>query len=274
MNLSLAFQAAIIATVRIAGLEESSGLAASQRHPGVFWTMNDDSGPILYAFDRKGVSKARVRVTNAENRDWEGLSPGPGPIAGRSYLYIGDIGDNLHRRKSIVIYRIQEPNLQDRTAVATSFRFSYPDGAHDAEALLVHPKSGNLYIVTKANEKTTVYGAKAPLASGRLRKIAELELPPGSFLTRFVGRITGGDISPDGRRVILCDYDGGLEAVAPAKGDFDDVWKGPWKEVDLGRRQQGEGVSYRHDGKTILATSEGAEFPLIEVHVSGDRIVK
>jgi hypothetical protein len=268
MILAFALVAAIIAIVRIPGLEESSGLAASLKHPGVFWTMNDDSGPFLYAFDRKGGLKARIRVPNATNQDWEGLSLGPGPVADRSYLYIGDIGDNSRKRKFITVYRIEEPDLKSQAKPATIFRFTYPDGPHDAEALMVHPKTGDLYIVIKTNDKAGVYKAKAPLGSVRLEKIATLDLPEGSFLTRFVGRITGGDISPDGKRVVLCDYDGGLEAIVPANGSFDAVWKGPWRELDLGRRQQGEGVAYRHDGKAILATSEGPEFPLTEVHVS------
>jgi hypothetical protein len=264
----IAFVTAIIATVRIPGLDESSALVASRRHPGVFWTMNDDSGPILFAFDRKGKLRARIHVPNAKNQDWEGLSLGPGPSAERSYLYIGDIGDNFKRRKFIMVYRIEEPEaLKEGARTAVAFRFTYPDGPHDAEALLVHPGTGDLYIVTKTNGNAGVYKSKAPLHPGRLEKIAELSLPPGSFLTKIVGRITGGDIAPDGKRVILCDYDVGLEAVAHEGESFDEVWKRPWREVDLGRRQQGEGVAYRHDGKAILATSEGAEFPLTEVHV-------
>ena len=268
MVLLLAFAAVTIATVRIPGLDESSGLVASRKHPGLFWTMNDDSSPVLFAFDRKGALKARIRVPTAKNQDWEGLSLGPGPVPGRSYIYVGDIGDNDARRKFITVYRIEEPDLKSETKPPTVFRFTYPDGPRDAEALMVHPRTGDLYIVSKVNGKAGVYKAKAPLDSVRLEKIAELDLPNGSFLTRFVGRITGGDISPDGKRVVLCDYDGGLEAVVPAKGNFDAIWTGSWREVDLGRRQQGEGVAYRHDGKAIVANSEGIEFPLNEVHVS------
>ena len=106
---SLSFALAVLATVRIAGLTESSGLAASQRYAGVFWTINDGPEPRLYAIDRAGASRARVRVARAAVLDWEALSLGPGRVAGRSYLYIGDIGDNQHQRKSVQVYRWRSP---------------------------------------------------------------------------------------------------------------------------------------------------------------------
>lgn len=268
--------AAVIATVRIAGLNESSGLAASRENPGVFWTMNDGSEPILYAFDRTGKQRGRVRVTGAKAYDWEGLALGPGPICGRPYLYIGDIGDNRGKRKSITVYRIREPKLTDKVSErAEQLEFTYPDGPHDAEALLIHPQTGDLYIVIKTKEKVSaVYKTKAPLRSGRLSHISNVDLPDGSFLTMLVGRITDGSISPDGKRVVLCDYVRGWEALVPAKGGFDAVWKSRWRAVDLDARAQGEGIAYRHDSRAILATSEGAEFPLIEVNVSSGASVR
>jgi hypothetical protein len=78
--------------------------------------------------------------------------------------------------------------------------------------------------------------------------------------------ITGGDISPDGSRVALCDYVDGYELVLPdARIAFDQIWKQPLKPVDLGKRKQGESIGYRLDGRALLATSEGVHPPLIEV---------
>jgi hypothetical protein len=261
----------VLATVKIAGLTESSGLAASQRYPGVFWTINDGPTPFLFAFDRSGTSRARVRVAGGSVFDWEALSIGPGPAEGRSFLYIGDIGDNRQSRRSIQVYRVEEPDLGNtQTKPAEKIQLQYPDGSHDAEAILVHPTTGDLYIVIKSNERNLVYKAKAPLSTSRpirLQRVGDAQLPEGSFLTKFVGRVTGGDISPDGKKVILCDYDAAWESVASGR-DFDSVWKGPWRRVDIAPRQQGEAVSYRHDGKTVLATSEGKEFPLVEAESS------
>jgi hypothetical protein len=151
----------------------------------------------------------------------------------------------------------------------------YPDRAHDAEALMIHPKSGDLYIVTKArgeDEDTLVFKASAPLKPGRtvmLKRVAKLNLPNTSVFTLLIGRITGGDISPDGSRVALCDYLKAWEAELPRGApDFDTIWTAAWLEIDIGQRVQGEAIAYRHDGNALLATSEGRPFPLIEVERS------
>jgi hypothetical protein len=36
---------------------------------------------------------------------------------------------------------------------------------------------------------------------------------------------------------------------------------------DLGKREQGEAIAYRLDGKALLATSEGKQSPVLQVEV-------
>lgn len=265
----------VIAEVKIPKLVESSGIVASRRYANLFWTHNDSGAPLLFAFDRNGRQRAMLSVAGTRIYDWEGISFGPGPAQRKEWLYIGDIGDNLLRRKLITVYRIPEPDPNSSAAAtppAESFHFEYPDGPHDAECLLVHPQTGDLYIVTKARGEdsvTRVYKARAPLkplVRTRLQQIAELDLPNTSVITLILGRITGGDISRDGRRVVLCDYFRGWEASLPSgEKSFDVIWESEWRDFELGGRQQGEGICYRHDGKAVLTTSEGSAFPLIEV---------
>src|SRR3954447_19946285 len=150
-------------------VNESSGVAASALDSNVYWTHNDSGdGPFLYAFDRQGRKKGVWKVTGASATDWEDIAIGPGPISGKPYIYIGDTGDNRSKRRSIVIYRIPEPAIRAAdassskskpvpTEPAEAMRFQYPDGPHDCEALLVHPTTGDVYLVTKAygDESTT-----------------------------------------------------------------------------------------------------------------------
>src|SRR5215203_6666373 len=83
---------ASIAILQNNAVSESSGLVASRRTPGVYWTHNDSGdGPFIYAFDSRGEASGVFRVTGAQARDWEDISAGPGPQSGASYLYIGDI---------------------------------------------------------------------------------------------------------------------------------------------------------------------------------------
>jgi hypothetical protein len=92
-------------------------------------------------------------------------------------------------------------------------------------------------------------------------RIADLEVPSVP-----VGLLTGGDISPDGKRIVLCDYLDGYELILP-DGDsaFDDIWKQKPIEIDLGERDTGEAVAYSADGRSIFATTEGKNAPIIEL---------
>ncbi|HUS07365.1 MAG TPA: hypothetical protein VMZ52_13750 [Bryobacteraceae bacterium] len=244
---------------------------ASRVNPGYFWTHNDSGdGPFVYAFDRRGADFGKWRVTGATAIDWEDIAIGPGP-ARRPHLFVGDIGDNEWKRRDVVVYRVAEPRISRQgvyaTAPAKAFHFRYPDGPHDAEALLVHPVSGTIYIITKArgnDRETLVFRSAAPNYSEKMERVAGLHMPGESDFTLVTGRITGGDISPDGRRVALCDYFRGYEAVLPDGADFEEIWKQPFKVVDIGKRRQGEGICYRLDGRALLATSEGRSSPLIE----------
>lgn len=266
-----------ITKIKIESVTESSGLVASRTLPGAYWTHNDSGGgPFIYAFNTRGNSLAVFRVTEAGARDWEDISIGPGPQANKSYLYIGDIGDNSAARADIVVYRVLEPDLKSAnkgstkarpltTASAEAIRLKYPDGKYDAETLLVHPTTGNLYILTKALfANPVVYEATAPLTPGKtitMKRIGEVRIP-----SIFGGAITGGSVSPDGQRVALCDYFSGYELVLPARSkNFNDIWKEKMTGFDLGKRTQGEAIAYRLDGNALLATSEGREFDLIQV---------
>ena len=265
-----------LATIKNESISESSGLVASRTMPGAYWTHNDSGdGPFIYAIDTRGDSLGTFRVNDAQARAWEDIAAGPGPQPIRSYLYIGDIGDNDSVRPEVIVYRVVEPTLSNTTRnftksrpgstePAEALRLKYPDGAHDAEALLVHPRTGNIYIVTKVViANPSVYEAVAPFTAGQsitMRRIGEAHVP-----SLFGGVITGGSISPDGRRVALCDYFQGYEIVLPGSSNFDDIWKQKMTGFDLGKRKQGESIAYRLDGRALLATSEGKQVPLIQV---------
>ncbi|MCA1621912.1 MAG: hypothetical protein LC795_22080 [Acidobacteria bacterium] len=265
-----------IATLADRAVRESSGVVASRRDAGLFWTHNDSGdGPLVYAFDRGGRARGTFRVEGAQARDWEDIAAGPGPVRGQAYLYAGDIGDNGREREFIVVYRFPEPQVGPHpadsagsrpraTAPAEAIRLKYPDGAHNAEALLVHPRTGDLYVVTKAAQSAGVYKLAAPFAAGEVQTLAHVATLRGPDF--FGALVTGGDISPDGTRVALCDYAQGYELTPPVGAkDFDEVWTQKPAAVPLGLRMQGEAVCYRLDGSALLATSEKLPTPLIEV---------
>ena len=130
-------------------LPEASGIAVSRIVPGRLWSHNDSGQPVLFALDARGSVTGRLRLSGVGVEDWEALAVGPCPAG--SCLYVADIGDNDAERKRITIYRFQEPSRAEASvAVKDVFHATYPDGAHDAEALLVTP-AGGLLIVTKGD---------------------------------------------------------------------------------------------------------------------------
>src|SRR5436190_19049543 len=60
-------------------LEEASGLAASERYPGHFWTHNDSGNPAdLFLLDSAARTRIVFHFPNINNRDWEDIALGPG----------------------------------------------------------------------------------------------------------------------------------------------------------------------------------------------------
>lgn len=241
-------------------------MVASQRWPGVYWTLNDSgNSPNLYAVDEKGANRGTFRVDDADNEDWEALALGPGKDGGPA-LYIGDIGDNDRRRKEIVVYRVPEPepfgagarNNSGRISNVETFTFSYPNGAHDAEALLVHPKTGELLIVTKDTiGRATVYRAPQPLDSRKkmtLEHIGNLDLAGHGIKLDVVD---DGAVAPDASRVTIRTYGSALEYDLPPNAQLASIWKQTPRVLKLDDGPQSEGITYRADGKALITIGEG-----------------
>jgi len=257
-------------------IRESSGIVASRRNRGVLWTHNDSGGRAqLFALDETGRTKATYTLTGVKAYDWEDMAAGPGPTNDTSYLYIGDIGDNTKRRKELSIYRVVEPVVEDRgsrqLSVDARLRLVYPDGPHDAESMFVHPKSGDVYVLTKTtSNEAGVYAARAPLSptkQNRMERVASLSID-----SLFGSLVTGADVSRDGRRIVLCNYLSAYELqLDPASASFDDIWSRPLRSVSVPARPQGESICYSSNGNAVYLTSEGERSPLWVVRRSGRR---
>lgn len=200
--------------VTVPAISEASGLAASRRNPGVLWTHNDGARERVYALGTNGLVFATYSFSdNVE--DIEDIAVGPGPLAGVSYVYIGDIGGNDGTngvRNEIQIIRAPEPRVDiNRTNApnadlqdAIIFTLTYPDGSYDAETLMLDPVLGGLLVATKDPFATRLY--RADLSSVSNGATLALE-----FLTSlpFVN-VSGGDISHDGSQIILRREDAAL----------------------------------------------------------------
>jgi hypothetical protein len=169
---------------------------------------------------------------------------------------VADIGDNDAKRKEITIYRIAEPAKADGAVkVDAVLRASYPDGAHDAEALLASP-DGTLYIVTKGDTgHVALYRLPRPAADAGVIRLERVGAPISKGTPAADARVTDGAISPDGEWAVLRTR-GSLTFYRAAdflKGNFT-----PSRQVDLKSlgEPQGEAVAFG-PANTVYVAGEG-----------------
>jgi hypothetical protein len=248
--------------VRVAGrvgapeATELSGLVLSPAQRGVLWALNDSGDRArLFALRTDGSSIASLDVPGAEAVDWEDIAVGPGDT-----LVAGDIGDNGRTRASIDLYRVPEPRLADgppATGAATRLTYTYPDGAHDAETLLVDRKTGEVVVVAKQLDGRSGVYAGSLSGGGTLRKATTLRLGLG-------GLATAGDVSADGRVVAIRTYTGLYVWARRAGASLAATLKrAPCVgSAPLAREGQGESLALARDGASFFTVPEGANATL------------
>ena len=241
-------------------VDEASGLAVSHVRDGVFFTHGDrGADPIVASFDRTGRLLDEHVVEDAPNRDWEDLASAPCPDEGWC-LYIGDIGDNDAERSEIAVYVIREPEPGE-TNVKTIAQYEavYPSGPRDAEAMMVHPCTGRIHIVTKATDgNAEVYRFPvAPEGVVTLEQVASLQLQGPVEGSRAA---TGGAWDDDGDRVAVRTNDRIFEwRTDPDRPNAH--WTSPPLELVGTTEAQGEGIAYGPGGD-LYTVGEGAPIPL------------
>lgn len=266
----------VVGNLKSDEITESSGLVASKCQTDVIWTHNDSGdGPYIFAINEKGEELGTWKVAGATNRDWEDISERREPD-GKCYLYIGEIGNNKLEREELAVYKVLEPTVNGQTKNSTRnepletesamvLRFKYPDSRQNAETLMVHPITGEIYVLSKSkNEPSGVYRLKPEF--GESVQIASL-ISKVTVPAVPNGLLTGGDISGDGRHVALCDYFYGYEITLPDSAkSFDEIWTQKPIRLDIGKRNVGEAIAYSQDGNSVLSTSEDRNAPIYRVN--------
>lgn len=224
-------------------IDESSGLVV---RGGDVLTVNDSGdGAVVYVVDAAtGATVGRTTYTTDEVVDVEALA------AGRDgSVWVGDIGDNDRARPVVSLYRLPAVTRGDRTVSAQRFDLVHPDGARDAEALLVQPSTGRVFVVTKG-----VFGGQVLAAPRTLRTDRPNRLRPVGSVG---GLVTDGTFLPGGA-VVLRDYADGF-VVDPRT----------WRTVGsfrLPRQQQAEAIA-PWPQRRVLVSSEGETQPLYSAPV-------
>ena len=81
-------------------LNEISGLETI--NDTLFIAINDSGNePFLFVLNTDAKILKKVKINGAKNNDWEDLA------VDEEYIYIGDFGNNLNKRKELIIYKVK-----------------------------------------------------------------------------------------------------------------------------------------------------------------------
>ena len=237
-------------------LEEVSG-TETITDSDLIWMLNDSGNkPKLYAVSNKGKIKKEVSI-KAKNNDWEDLTSDD-----EGNIYIGDFGNNLNKRKNLVILKVNKYELKKNKADAEKIKFVYPNQNSfppkkkrmffDAEAFFYFNNS--LYIFTKSRVKnkfgkTSLY--KIPAEKGKYQAKLISEFDNCEELECW---ITSADISPDKSKVVLLSQ---KNVLVFSNFKNDDFFSGNLKVIPLKHRSQKEGICFKNNN-TLLITDEKA----------------
>jgi hypothetical protein len=261
----------IVGQLQLRSMDEISGIAASGINPNLYYIHNDSgdtsrffaiypSGEVKSTIYFKGDPTERYGV-----HDCEDIAVGPGPEPGKSYVYMGDIGDNYSVRNYLTVYRMEEQRSWAKDAIvhanAVPIHLKYPDGPKDAETLMIDPIGKLIYIVSKRQDSVTVYTTPLlykPDDTLVLKKRCKLYFP-GIKLFRW---ITAGDISKDGQQVLIKSYN---KVYYWKRQNNEPIWKTVqrrWQLLPYIEEKQGEGIGFTPDGKGYYTCSEGVYTPI------------
>lgn len=244
-------------------LLEISGVAASHTNPGILYIHNDSGNAgQVYLTDKSGADQGTLSLPAAGNRDWEDIAVGPGPIAGKNYIYIADIGDNDSKYRSVFVYRFPEPDLTGKALPVNltvnevdHIELSYPDGPRNAETLMLDPLTRDIYIASKESSLSKIYVARYPQS-----------LTSTTVLTPVVqlnfNKATSGDISPDGTEILLRSNELiWYWKLTPSTTISAALRTKPQLAPYFNNEPQGEGIGFAADDSGYYTDTEVKNFP-------------
>jgi hypothetical protein len=242
LPLTASADATVAFTISDSRITESSGLAADPE-ARAYWTINDSGADgVAYALNPNGKVIGTLQY-RAQPLDVEAVA-----LQDRR-LYVADIGDNTAERPSVTVYYFNNAQANDQTVGYHSWDLMYPDGAHDAETLLVD-ESGRLFVVTKEAEGG-IYAAPRVLKRDGTNQLSKVGNAPAA--------VTDGTFLPGGKRIALLTY-GAIEII-DAK-----TYK-RIEELTMPVQAQPESLTVSLDRTSLLVGSEGSRSKVYSIPI-------
>lgn len=257
-------------------LHEPSGLAASRVNPDVQYAHSESDVEGMVAVSTSDARiVGRYDVAIPDQWDWEDIATGPCPTG--SCIFAGDIGQSNGKPNppsTFAVYRVPEPDIAAGKTTGTLtgdwFRFRYPDAPHNAEALMVHPVTGRIYVITK--EESGVSGVYAfpttlPAPSDTtvttLTKVATLHVPTwtgdptDTQAATWYAQVSAAAIHPTANRFLIRTPYMVWEYRGTTGGSFDTALAAtPVALTSPSGEGQGEAIEYSPDGSAYYTLGE------------------
>lgn len=220
--------------------------------------------------ERLGVTvlDAGCQVVETRTADVDPYDPEDLALGADGTLWLADAGDNASVRSTVALLALRPDGS------AAVHRLTYPDGAHDSEALLLAP-DGTPYLVTKdVLGSSGVYRPVGPLAPGAtvpMERVATVNMTLTGTPGGPVGRagqllITGGAVAGDGHALALRTYTDAY--VWPLVGsDVPGALAGTPVRVPLPDSPQGEAISFTADSRQLVVASESVPSDVVVVPI-------
>ncbi len=233
-------------------IDESSGIAVSQKQANVLWTHNDSSDEArIFAINDKGNDLGEFLIEDADAIDWEDIAIAPCSLFDQGTdsdcLFIADTGNNTSKRQTFSIYVVEEPIIKDgdekdRTLpLVKKINFQYEKKARNSEAFFVN--EDGIWLFDKGEATDLFHLGFSDDTATYLNKQKEIEF------------VTAADINATGNAFVLRSNDGAWWFEIKHDESVADAFEGKYNEIDIEKEPHGEGIGW--DGNDLITSSEG-----------------
>ena len=264
-----------------ARIREASGLARSQRQPGILWIINDNGAKeIVHAIDHTGARLGEFDLKKSRNKDWEDLASAL--IDGKPYLMVADIGDNDAKHDHRTLYFVEEPSPQKKGEEKLSWKISYtyPDGPRDSEAAAIDVENNRALILSKRDLPPRLY--EVPLQTDTDEVLTATSLGTVNSLNRptrqdvefapktkdWYWQPVGMDISEDNLAAVILTYRAVYYYQRQPGQDWLEALNTKPARISIGNFKNAESIAFGDDERSVFVTGENKHSLLLRIDLN------